>query len=153
MNVDPLSIAIALFAETTQNSMAQRLGRKILKDAPAPLLTIARSCTKSAAGADADGDLGFQVIRATRPSCFGGAAIASVQGVSMSSASAHPDPSNLMYSITYKQRHDDERDLFTEPCCLGGHKKEYSVYILIDPGNTIFGDRHNGDVRPYRAAC
>ena len=43
MNVDPLSIAVALLAETTQNRMAQRLGRRMLKDAPAPLLTIARS--------------------------------------------------------------------------------------------------------------
>ena len=42
MNVDTLSIAVALLAETTQNRMAQRLGRRMLKDAPVPLLTAAR---------------------------------------------------------------------------------------------------------------
>jgi hypothetical protein len=34
MNVDPFRIAVALLAETTQNRVAQRLGRRLLKDTP-----------------------------------------------------------------------------------------------------------------------
>jgi hypothetical protein len=37
MNVDPFRIAVTLLAETTQNRVAQRLGRRLLKDTPALL--------------------------------------------------------------------------------------------------------------------
>jgi hypothetical protein len=43
MGIDPLRVAVALLAETAQNRMAKRLARRTLKDAPAPLLTAARS--------------------------------------------------------------------------------------------------------------
>ena len=43
IQVNPVQIAIALLAETTQNRMAQRLARRVLGKAPSSLLASARA--------------------------------------------------------------------------------------------------------------